>query len=116
MGLHMLIIILYWVAMDLLRATHWPSTIHMGLPIYFFVRQNWNILVNASFRAFAVNRVILSAQLGATMPFDVQVTLPACFRVIDWVISFDQLGANLPFDVQLILPALWVNKLATPCG
>ena len=98
--LNMSIIILQQVAMDLLRATYWPTTIHMGLPVYFFMPQNSNILVNASLSAFTINRVILSAQLGATVPFDVQVTLPAHFEVINGVISFDQLGATLPFDAS----------------
>jgi hypothetical protein len=111
------------VAVDLLWAIYWPVTIHMGLPVYFFASQNWNILANVSSRVFAVDRVISSAQLGATLPFDVHVTLPARFRVIDRVISSAQLGATLPFYVQVTLPArfrvnlytaLWVNKFITP--
>jgi len=62
-------------------------TIHMGLPIYFFASQNWNILANVSLRVFAIDRVISSAQLEATLPFDVHVTFPTCFQVIDRVIS-----------------------------
>src|ERR1700692_1577358 len=105
--------------MDSLRATYLPTTIHMGPPVYVFVPQNWDKLVNVSLRAFTVDKVISSAQLGATLPFDVQVTLPARFRVIGGVISSAQLGATLPFDVQVNLPAhfrvnlytaLWVNK------
>jgi len=108
------------VAMDSLRATYLPTTIRMGLPVYVFVPQNW---VNVSLRVFTVDKVISSAQLGATLPFDVQVTLPARFRVIDGVISSAQLGATLPFDVQVNLPAcfwvnlytaLWVNRFVTP--
>jgi len=95
----------------------------MGLPVYFFASQNWNILANVSSRVFVVDRVISSAQLGATLPFDVHVTLPACFQVIDRVILSAQLGATLPFYVQVTLPArfqvnlytaLWVNKFITP--
>src|SRR6266436_4843347 len=77
----------------------------MGLPVYLFLFQNWNISANISLRVFAVDRVISSARLGATLPFDVHVTLPARFRVIDGVISTAQLGATLPFDVQVTLPA-----------
>jgi len=90
---------------DLLWATYWPVTIHMGLPVYLFLFQNWNISANISLIVFAVDRVISSARLGATLPFDVHVTLPARFRVIDGVISTAQLGATLPFDVQVTLPA-----------
>ena len=109
--------------MDLLWATYWPVTIHMGLPVYLFLFQNWNISANISLRVFAADRVISSARLGATLPFDVHVTLPAHFWVIDGVISTAQLGATLPFDVQVTLPArfrvnlytaLWVNKFVTP--
>src|SRR5882724_2619840 len=95
----------------------------MGLPGYLFLFQNWNISANISLRVFAADRVISSARLGATLPFDVQVTLPARFRVIDGVISSAQLGATLPFDVRVTLPArfrvnlyiaLLVIKFATP--
>jgi hypothetical protein len=77
----------------------------MGLPVYFFASQNWNILANVSLRVFAVDRVISYTRLGATLPFDVHVTLPAHFRVIYRVISSAQLGAILPFDVHVTLPA-----------
>jgi hypothetical protein len=57
------------------------------------------------------------------LPFDIHVTLPAHFWVIDRVMSSAQLGATLPFYVRVTLPAhfqvklytaLWVNKFITP--
>jgi hypothetical protein len=69
----------------------------MRLPIYFFVPQDWNILANVSLRVFTVDKVISSAQLGATFLFDVQVTLPSHFWLIDRIYHLPVLELHCPF-------------------
>src|ERR1700692_410980 len=93
--------------MDWLQATYQPVTIYTDPSICFFAPQNWEILMNVSFGECAVvDRVISPDRVRATLPIDIQVTLPAHFQVNKFaVILPGQVWAILPNDVQMTLPA-----------
>ena len=121
--------------LDWLQATYNPVTIYTYPSVYCFAHQNCKILVNDSFREFGtIERVTSPARLRATLSIDVQVTLPARFRVNNGVIlpaqvtlptrfRVNMFAAPLGVDDGVILPApvtlptrFRVNMFAAPLG
>ena len=96
--------------LDWLRATYNPVTIYTYPSVYCFAHQNCKILVNDSFREFGtIERVTSPARLRATLSIDVQVTLPARFRVNNGVILPAQVTLPTRFRVNMFAAPLGVN-------